>query len=100
MKKLVALMLVCMLSFPVVSIADKDSANDEALKKVETSANDTAKKSDAKDTSNKIETSDKKDSSEKKKMRNNRNKSPLTKMVCSKMLFTKGSKVKTGRRLQ
>ena len=47
MKKLVALMLVCMLSFPVVSAADKDSPNEGALEKVEASANDTAKKSDA-----------------------------------------------------
>ena len=47
MKKLVALMLVCMLSFPVVSVADKDSPNEGASKKVEASANDTAKKSDA-----------------------------------------------------
>ena len=47
MKKLVALMLVCMLSFPVVSIADKNSPNEGASEKVEASANDTAKKSDA-----------------------------------------------------
>ncbi|OXZ32107.1 cell wall-binding repeat-containing protein [Finegoldia magna] len=47
MKKLVALMLVCMLSFPMVSAADKDSANEGASEKVEASANDTAKKSDA-----------------------------------------------------
>ena len=47
MKKLVALMLVCMLSFPVVSIADKDSPNEGTSEKVEASANDTAKKSDA-----------------------------------------------------
>ncbi|OXZ33337.1 N-acetylmuramoyl-L-alanine amidase [Finegoldia magna] len=47
MKKLVALMLVCMLSFPVVSIADKDSPNEGASEKVEANANDTAKKSDA-----------------------------------------------------
>lgn len=40
-------MLVCMLSFPVVSIADKDSPNEGASEKVEASANDTAKKSDA-----------------------------------------------------
>lgn len=47
MKKLVALMLACMLSFPVVSVADKDSPNEGASEKVEASANDTAKKSDA-----------------------------------------------------
>ena len=35
MKKLVALMLVCMLSFPVVSIADKNSPNEGASEKVE-----------------------------------------------------------------
>ena len=46
MKKLVALMLACMLSFPVVSVADKDSANEGASEKVEANANDTAKKSD------------------------------------------------------
>lgn len=40
-------MLVCMLSFPVVSVADKDSPNEGASEKVEASANDTAKKSDA-----------------------------------------------------
>ena len=40
-------MLVCMLSFPMVSAADKDSANEGASEKVEASANDTAKKSDA-----------------------------------------------------
>lgn len=40
-------MLVCMLSFPVVSIADKNSPNEGASEKVEASANDTAKKSDA-----------------------------------------------------
>ncbi|MBS5777460.1 MAG: cell wall-binding repeat-containing protein [Finegoldia magna] len=47
MKKLVALMLACMLSFPVVSVADKDSANEGASEKVEANANDTAKKSDS-----------------------------------------------------
>nr|WP_281682209.1 cell wall-binding repeat-containing protein [Finegoldia magna] len=47
MKKLVALMLACMLIFPVVSVADKDSANEGASEKVEANANDTAKKSDA-----------------------------------------------------
>ncbi len=90
MKKLVALMLVCMLSFPVVSAADKDSANDRISEKIEAHTFDSAqksdadtnskktdakdkqadaknKKSDARDTSNKKETSDKKDSSEKKK---------------------------------
>lgn len=41
MKKLVALMLVCMLSFPVVSAADKDSANNTPSKKVESSTNET-----------------------------------------------------------
>lgn len=40
-------MLACMLSFPVVSVADKDSANEGASEKVEANANDTAKKSDA-----------------------------------------------------
>ena len=40
-------MLACMLSFPVVSVADKDSPNEGASEKVEASANDTAKKSDA-----------------------------------------------------
>ncbi|MEQ3281158.1 cell wall-binding repeat-containing protein [Finegoldia magna] len=41
MKKLVALMLVCMLSFPVASAADKDSANNTPSKKVESSTNET-----------------------------------------------------------
>lgn len=41
MKKLVALMLVCMLSFPVVSIADKDSASNTPSKKVESSTDET-----------------------------------------------------------
>ncbi|WP_311437652.1 cell wall-binding repeat-containing protein [Finegoldia magna] len=41
MKKLVALMLVCMLSFPVVSAADKDSASNTPSKKVESSTNET-----------------------------------------------------------
>ena len=41
MKKLVALMLVCILSFPVVSAADKDSANNTPSKKVESSTNET-----------------------------------------------------------
>lgn len=83
-------MLVCMLSFPVVSAADKDSAVNTPSKKIESSTNDSAQKSDAdtnkkktdakdkqtdakdqksdaKDTSNKKDTFDKKDSSEKKK---------------------------------
>ncbi|MDU6880308.1 cell wall-binding repeat-containing protein [Finegoldia magna] len=47
MKKLVALMLACMLFVPVTSVADKDSANEVASEKVEANANDTAKKSDA-----------------------------------------------------
>ena len=41
MKKLVALMLVCILSFPVVSAADKDSASNMPSKKVESSTNET-----------------------------------------------------------
>ena len=41
MKKLVALMLVSMLSFPVLSVADKDSAINTPSKKVETSTNET-----------------------------------------------------------
>ena len=41
MKKLVALMLVCMLSFPVVSAADKDSPSNTPSKKVESSTNET-----------------------------------------------------------
>ena len=41
MKKLVALMLVCMLSFPVVSIADKDSPNEVTSEKVEAITNET-----------------------------------------------------------
>ena len=41
MKKLVVLMLVCMLSFPVVSAADKDSASNTPSKKVESSTNET-----------------------------------------------------------
>lgn len=41
MKKLVALMLVCMLSFPVVSIADKDSPNEGTSEKVKASTNET-----------------------------------------------------------
>ena len=40
MKKLLALMLVCMLSFPVVSAADKDSASNTPSKKVESSTNE------------------------------------------------------------
>ncbi|OXZ27217.1 N-acetylmuramoyl-L-alanine amidase [Finegoldia magna] len=41
MKKLVALMLMCVLSFPVVSAADKDSASNTPSKKVESSTNET-----------------------------------------------------------
>ena len=41
MKKLVTLMLVCMLSFPVVSAADKDSPSNTPSKKVESSTNET-----------------------------------------------------------
>lgn len=41
MKRLVALMLVSMLSFPVLSVADKDSAINTPSKKVETSTNET-----------------------------------------------------------
>lgn len=41
MKKLVALMLVCMLSFPVVSAADKDSSSNTPSKKVESNTNET-----------------------------------------------------------
>lgn len=96
MKKLVALMLACMLSLPVVSVADKDSTNDRISEKIEAHTFDSAQKSDAdtnskktdakdkqanakdqksdaKDTSNKKDASDKKDvrdkkdSSEKKK---------------------------------
>lgn len=40
MKKLVALMLVCMLSFPVASAADKDSSSNTPSKKVESSTNE------------------------------------------------------------
>ncbi len=77
MKKLVALMLACMLSLPVVSVADKDSTNDRISEKIEAHTFDSAQKSnadtnkkktdakdkqaDAKDTSNKKEASDKKD---------------------------------------
>ena len=83
MKKLVALMLACMLIVPVTSVADKDNTNAGVSKKIEASTNDTATKSDAdtnkkktdakdkqtdaKDTSNKKEASDKKDSTDKKK---------------------------------
>ena len=72
-------MLVCMLSFPVVSTADKDSAVNTPSKKIESSSAQKSdadtnskktdakdQKSDAKDTSNKKDTSDKKNSSEKK----------------------------------
>ena len=41
MKKLVALMLACMLSFPVVSVADKNSSSNTPSKKVESSTNET-----------------------------------------------------------
>ncbi|UEB32643.1 cell wall-binding repeat-containing protein [Finegoldia magna] len=40
MKKLVAFMLVCILSFPVVSAADKDSSSNTPSKKVESSTNE------------------------------------------------------------
>lgn len=89
MKKLVALMLACMLSLPVVSVADKDSTNDRISEKIEAHTFDSAtksdadtnskktdakdkqadakdQKSDAKDTSNKKDTSDKKDVTDKK----------------------------------
>lgn len=89
MKKLVALMLACMLSLPVVSVADKDSTNDRISEKIEAHTFDSAQKSDAdtnkkktnakdkqadakdqksdaKDTSNKKDTSDKKDATDKK----------------------------------
>lgn len=89
MKKLVALMLACMLSLPAVSVADKDSTNDRISEKIEAHTNDTAQKSDAdinskktdakdkqadakdqksdaKNTSNKKDTSDKKDATDKK----------------------------------
>ncbi|WP_304140858.1 cell wall-binding repeat-containing protein, partial [Finegoldia magna] len=89
MKKLVALMLACMLSLPVVSVADKDSTNDRISEKIEAHTFDSAtksdadtnskktdakdkqanakdQKSDAKNTSNKKETSDKKDATDKK----------------------------------
>ena len=47
MKKLVALMLVCMLSFPVVSVADNDNTTaKDATEKMETSAKDGAQTSD------------------------------------------------------
>ena len=47
MKKFVALMLVCMLSFPVVSVADNDKiTSKDATEKVETSAKDSAQTSD------------------------------------------------------
>ena len=89
MKKLVALMLACMLSLPVVSVADKDSTNDRISENIEAHTFDSAQKSDAdtnskktnakdkqagakdqksdaKDTSNKKDTSDKKDVTDKK----------------------------------
>lgn len=47
MKKFVALMLVCMLSFPVVSVADNDKiTSKDATEKVETSAKNSAQTSD------------------------------------------------------
>lgn len=47
MKKFVALMLVCMLSFPVVSVADNDNTTaKDATEKMETSAKDGAQTSD------------------------------------------------------
>lgn len=86
MKKLVALMLACMLIVPVTSVADKDNTNAGVSEKIEASTNNTATKSDAdtnkkktdakdkqtdaKDTSNKKDVAnktDKKDSSDKKK---------------------------------
>lgn len=84
MKKLVALMLACMLSLPVVSVADKDSTNDRISEKIEAHTNDSAQKSNADTNSKKTDakdkqadakdqksdaknTSNKKDSSEKKK---------------------------------
>ena len=39
MKKLVALMLACMLSLPVVSVADKDNTNDRISEKIEARTN-------------------------------------------------------------
>ena len=53
-------MLACMLSFPVVSVADKDSANEGASEKVEASANDSAKKSDADTNKKKTDANEKK----------------------------------------
>ena len=47
MKKLVALMLACMLSLPVVSVADKDRSNDGISEKINASTNDSAQKTDA-----------------------------------------------------
>ena len=47
MKKFVALMLVCMLSFPVVSVADNDEiTSKDATEKMETSAKNSAQTSD------------------------------------------------------
>ena len=90
MKKLVALMLACMLSLPVVSVADKDSTNDRISEKIEASTNDTATKSDADTNSKKTnakdkqagakdqksdakDTSNKKDSTDKKKQEKKQN---------------------------
>ena len=56
---MVALMLVCMLSFPVVSAADKDSAVNTPSKKIESSTNDSAQKSDADTNSKKTDAKDK-----------------------------------------
>ena len=77
-------MLACMLSLPVVSVADKDSTNDRISEKIEAHTNDSAQKSNADTNSKKTDakdkqadakdqksdaknTSNKKDSSEKKK---------------------------------
>lgn len=60
MKKLVALMLACMLSLPVVSVADKDSTNDRISEKIEARTNDTAHKSDADTNSKKTDAKDQK----------------------------------------
>ncbi|MDU5742498.1 MAG: cell wall-binding repeat-containing protein [Finegoldia magna] len=84
MKKLVALMLACMLSLPVVSVADKDSTNKDVSEKIEAHTFDSATKSDADTNSKKTnakdkqadaknqksdakDTSNKKDSTDKKK---------------------------------
>ena len=59
MKKLVALMLACMLSLPVVSVADKDSTNDRISEKIEAHTNDSAQKSNADTNSKKTDAKDK-----------------------------------------